>query len=89
MNSKGVNQGIVAGMTPPLHIGDAALYQGDCLAVLASLPDQSVQCCVTSPPYFGLRSYDETAVRIDPALPDEKLAWLLAELERRCVHARS
>jgi len=25
--------------------------------VLASLPDQSVQCCVTSPPYFGLRDY--------------------------------
>jgi DNA modification methylase len=44
-------------MRAPLHIGDAAFYQGNCLAVLASLPDQSVQCCVTSPPYFGLRDY--------------------------------
>jgi DNA modification methylase len=70
-------------------IGQAELLTGDCLAVLSNLPDASVQCCVTSPPYFGLRSYDETAVRINPALPDDKLAWLLAELERRCVYARS
>jgi DNA modification methylase len=33
------------------------LYHGDSLAVLRELPDQSVDCCVTSPPYFGLRSY--------------------------------
>ena len=30
---------------------------GDCLDVLRTLPDQSVHCCVTSPPYFGLRIY--------------------------------
>jgi DNA modification methylase len=30
---------------------------GDCLETLATLPAGSVQCCVTSPPYFGLRSY--------------------------------
>lgn len=33
------------------------VYQGDCLEVLRSLPDNSVNCCVTSPPYFGLRDY--------------------------------
>jgi DNA modification methylase len=33
------------------------LRLGDCLAVLQSIPDCSVQCCVTSPPYFGLRDY--------------------------------
>ena len=37
-------------MTPEIHIGD-------CLDVLAELPAGSVQCCVTSPPYFGLRDY--------------------------------
>lgn len=31
--------------------------QGDCLEVLPMLPAQSVQCCVTSPPYWGLRDY--------------------------------
>lgn len=35
----------------------ATLYHGDSLQVLQSLPDQSVQCCVTSPPYWALRDY--------------------------------
>jgi DNA modification methylase len=29
----------------------------DCLAGLKTLPDNSVDCCVTSPPYYGLRDY--------------------------------
>lgn len=33
------------------------LHVGDCRDVLATLPAQSVQTCVTSPPYFGLRDY--------------------------------
>lgn len=33
------------------------IMQGDCIDVLRELPDESVQCCVTSPPYFGLRDY--------------------------------
>jgi DNA modification methylase len=30
---------------------------GDCRAILPTLPAESVQCCVTSPPYWGLRDY--------------------------------
>ena len=30
---------------------------GDCIESMKGLPDQSVNCCVTSPPYFGLRDY--------------------------------
>lgn len=30
---------------------------GDVREQLKTLPDNSVQCCVTSPPYFGLRDY--------------------------------
>ena len=30
---------------------------GDCIESMRGLPDQSVQTCVTSPPYFGLRDY--------------------------------
>jgi DNA modification methylase len=30
---------------------------GDCREKLRELPDASVHCCVTSPPYFGLRDY--------------------------------
>ena len=33
------------------------LYQGNCADIMRSLPSDSVDCVVTSPPYFGLRSY--------------------------------
>ena len=33
------------------------LLPGDCRDVLATLPADSVQCVVTSPPYYGLRDY--------------------------------
>lgn len=33
------------------------ILQGDCRDVLRTLPDESVHCCVTSPPYWGLRDY--------------------------------
>jgi len=33
------------------------ILQGDCLDVMKTLPDASVQCCITSPPYWGLRRY--------------------------------
>lgn len=33
------------------------LLQGHCLEVLRTLPTESVQTCITSPPYFGLRDY--------------------------------
>lgn len=34
------------------------ILEGDCRDVLLTLPDGSVQTCVTSPPYWGLRDYD-------------------------------
>ena len=37
-------------MSTTIHVGNA-------LDVLAGLPSESVHCCVTSPPYWGLRSY--------------------------------
>lgn len=33
------------------------IIQGNCLTVLKTLPDNSVDCCITSPPYWGLRDY--------------------------------
>ena len=36
---------------------DLTLHQGDVREVLRSLPDESVHCVVTSPPYWGLRDY--------------------------------
>jgi DNA modification methylase len=44
-------------MTPYYQSEYGTLYNGDALAVLRELPDCSVNCCVTSPPYWGLRDY--------------------------------
>jgi DNA modification methylase len=33
------------------------ILTGDCRELLPTLPEKSIQACVTSPPYFGLRSY--------------------------------
>ena len=52
-------------MTPYFQTELGVLYQGDVLDVLRQLPDESVQTCVTSPPYWGLRDY-----KIEPQVWD-------------------
>jgi DNA methylase len=37
--------------------GDIDIRRGNTSTVLRTLPDESVHCCVTSPPYWGLRAY--------------------------------
>lgn len=44
-------------MIPTFDNGVVRLLQGDVRAVLRELPTESVQTCVTSPPYWGLRDY--------------------------------
>ena len=51
---------------------------GDCLDILGAIPDQSVQCCITSPPYFGLRSYLPNVVKLKDDVPQE----IIRELEQ-------
>ena len=58
------------------------LHHGDCLEVMRTLPDQSVDCCVTSPPYFGLRSYLPDGVVLRGDLTDDERAYVLGELDR-------
>lgn len=41
-------------MIEPIIIGDATLYRGDCLEVMRTMPDNSVDSIVTDPPY-GIR----------------------------------
>jgi len=33
------------------------IYQGDWIEVMREWPDDFIQCCITSPPYWGLRDY--------------------------------
>jgi DNA modification methylase len=65
-----------------LDDGDVCLYQGDVRDVLAGMPDGSVDCVVTSPPYWGLRDYgtgawqggEEGCNHAQPAIPHTGLA---------------
>jgi DNA modification methylase len=36
------------------------IYQGNCLDTLKKIESQSINTCITSPPYWGLRDYDES-----------------------------
>ncbi len=45
-------------MTPLSDSEKFRFYTGDCLSVLNQMDDECVDCIVTSPPYWGMRSYD-------------------------------
>jgi DNA modification methylase len=58
---------------------------GDSLSVLETLPDGSVDCCVTSPPYFGLRDYGAGGQIGREGTPEqyvERLVAVLREVRR-------
>lgn len=44
-------------MVPDFDRDGVTMYLGDCREVLSGLPGASVNACVTSPPYWGLRNY--------------------------------
>lgn len=47
------------------------IIQGDCLDTLPTLPAASVQCCVTSPPYWNLRDYGvKGQLGLEPTIGD-------------------
>lgn len=50
---------------------DIYLHLGDCIEVMRGMPAGSVHCCVTSPPYWGLRDYGVSGqLGLEPT-PDE------------------
>jgi len=54
------------------------IIEGDCVEVMRELPDESVQTCITSPPYWGLRDYGvEGQLGLEPT-PEEYVANLVA-----------
>lgn len=62
---------------PPYYRDDqVTLLLGDALDQLRTLPDGSVDCIVTSPPYFGLRSYGVTGQYGLESTPAEYVAVL-------------
>lgn len=61
------------------------IFNMDCLEGLKTLPDNSIDCCITSPPYFGLRDYgNENQIGLEET-PEEfvnKLVEVFAEVKR-------
>ena len=58
---------------------------GDCLDELRKLPNDSVHCCVTSPPYWGLRDYGVEGQLGQEKTPEEfveKLVTIFREVRR-------
>lgn len=50
------------------------LLNGDAIDMLKTLPSESIHCCVTSPPYWGLRDYGvDGQLGLEPT-PDEYVA---------------
>jgi len=58
------------GITPLLFLGDA-------LAVLQELPDESIDFCMTSPPYWGKRQYQNGGIGLE-ATHEEYISHLVA-----------
>jgi DNA modification methylase len=62
---------------PDLDDGDVRIWLGDVTESLREMPDQFVQTCVTSPPYWGLRDYGEQDQIGLEHTPDEYVARLV------------
>ena len=65
------------------------IYNDDALKTLKTLPDESINCCVTSPPYYGLRDYGvdgQLGIEKTPELYISNLADVFDEVKRvlRC-----
>ena len=62
------------------------ILHGDCREVLRDLPAESVHCVVTSPPYWGLRSYggDKNMIGLEPTFDEhlENLVVVFREVRR-------
>lgn len=58
---------------------------GDALTMLKTMPDESVNCCVTSPPYYALRDYGvdgQIGREATPALYVARLTEIFREVRR-------
>lgn len=61
------------------------IYNENCLETMARMPDNFIDCCVTSPPYYGLRDYghkDQIGLEETPELYIQKLVKVFREVKR-------
>jgi len=69
-------------MKPFYNSEFVTLYCGDCKETLKAIPDKSIHCCVTSPPFWGLRSY--LPDRVTPKADCPK--WVIEELAGKGIY---
>lgn len=75
----------MTGRVPYYRDEQVTLLLGDALEQLRTLPDGSVDCIVTSPPYYGLRDYGtvgQYGLEASPAEYVETMRSLFAEARR-------
>lgn len=61
------------------------IYNEPCDVTLSRIPDNSINCCITSPPYYGLRDYghkDQIGLEETPEHYVEKLILVFREVRR-------
>lgn len=61
------------------------ILNGDCLEMLKNLPENSIDCCVTSPPYYALRDYGvdgQIGLEETPEKYIERLTEVFMEVHR-------
>jgi len=66
-------------------ITDSLIIQSDAKVALPRLPDASIQCCVTSPPYWSLRDYDiDGQIGLEPTVDQfiNRLVEVFSEVKR-------
>ena len=63
-------------------IAQSTVFQGDAKELLARLPSDFFRCCITSPPYRGLRDYEADGQIGDEEDPEEYVARLLPVFEQ-------
>ena len=67
------------------NIEKNTIINGNSLEVLKSLPDNSIDCCVTSPPYYALRDYGcdgQIGLEETPEKYIERLCEVFSEVRR-------
>lgn len=70
MNATNLKSYIASDNVSPLFL------QGDSLAILQSFPDCSIDCCITSPPYWQKRQYENGGIGLEKT-PQEYIECLL------------
>jgi DNA modification methylase len=70
--------------TLPLDVFNPIVIVGNCLEILRGLPSESIDMCMTSPPYWGHRRYESAGLGEEPSAKDyvSSMAQIAFEVRR-------